>query len=171
MSHLSGPMILSFGALILWIGLPSLALGLSAAGTYFIGLAPLPHPGCVGCTDSEAVTRVRLQLHQFDGSTQDLVEDPGAVLDLGHLLVALLGCLLQQHLVEADLLLAHRISPGNLGEERARASSGLAWPTGIGHGGTSIPVPTQAGLEESAATPAQQHWEGEELHYQPLHPP
>lgn len=99
-------------------GTPSLALGLSASRTYFIRLTPLPYPRCVGCADSKAVTRVRLQLHQLDGGAQDLVEDPGAVLDLGHLLVASLGRLLQQHLVETDLLLAHSMSPGNLGGER-----------------------------------------------------
>lgn len=94
-SHLSEPMVLSFDALVLWIGPPSPALGLSATRTYFIGLAPLPHPRCVGCTDSKAVTCVWLQLHQLDSGAQDLVEDPGAVLDPGHILVTLLGCLLQ----------------------------------------------------------------------------
>lgn len=118
-SDLSGPMILTFNTLVPWVRLPFLALGLSAFRTHLIGLAPLPHPCRVGCSDSKAVGCIWLQLHQLDRGAQDLVEDPWAVLDLGRLLVASFGCLLQQHLVKTDLLLAHSVSPGNLGEERA----------------------------------------------------
>ena len=54
---------------------------------HFVRLAPRPHPRGVGCADGEAVTRVRLQLHQLDGGAQDFIEDPGAVFCLGHLTV------------------------------------------------------------------------------------
>lgn len=91
--------------------------GLSSPRAHFVGLAPLPHPGCVGGTDGEAVSRVRLQLHQLDGGAQDLVEDPRAILCLGWLIVMCPGHLLQQDLVETDLLLAQGIGPGNLEEE------------------------------------------------------
>lgn len=91
--------------------------GLSSPRAHFVGLAPLPHPSCVGCTDGEAVSHVRLQFHQLDGGAQDLVEDPWAILCLGWLIVICLGHLLQQDLVETDLLLAQGISPGNLEEE------------------------------------------------------
>lgn len=96
---------------------------------YFVGLGPLPHPGCVGSTDSEAVTCVRLQLHQLDSGAQDLVEDPRASLCIGRLII-FLGHLLQQDLVETDLLLAQGIGPGNLGEESPQGflRPGLAWP-------------------------------------------
>lgn len=80
--------------------------GLSSPRAHFVGLAPLPHPGCVGGADGEAVSRVRLQLHQLDGGAQDLVEDPRAILCLGWLIVMCPGHLLQQDLVETDLLLA-----------------------------------------------------------------
>ena len=109
------------------ISMPSLLdLCLSASATPLIVLAPLPYPCCVGVTDGKAVTRVCLQLHQLDSGTQDLVEDPGAGLDLGRVLVSWFGCLLQQHLVETDLLLACSVSPGNLSKKRTQASSGLA---------------------------------------------
>lgn len=52
---------------------------------HFVGLAPRPHPSGVSCADGEAVTRVRLQLHQLDSGAQDFIEDPGAVLRLGRL--------------------------------------------------------------------------------------
>lgn len=48
-------------------------LGPSSPRAHFVGLAPLPHPGCVGRAGGEAVTRVRLQLHQLhrDRSSAD----------------------------------------------------------------------------------------------------
>lgn len=92
-------------------------LGPSSPRAHFVGLAPLPHPGCVGRAGGEAVTRVRLQLHQLHRDPQDLVEDPWAILCLGRLIVIFLCHLLQEDLVETDLLLAQGIGPGNLGEE------------------------------------------------------
>lgn len=94
--------------------------------THFVGLGPLPRPSCVGGTDGEAVTPVRLQLHQLDGGAQDLVEDPRAILYLD----IFLGYLLQQDLVKTDLLLAQGIGPGNLGEESPQGflRPGQAWP-------------------------------------------
>lgn len=124
----------------------------SSPRAHFVGLAPLPHPGCVGRTDGEAVTRVRLQLHQLDSGAQDLVEDPRVILCLGRLIVFCLDHLLQQDLVETDLLLAQGIRPGNLEEEtpRHQASSDLLQavlpsPPTPNHGSecpTPIPCPS-----------------------------
>lgn len=104
--------------------------GLPSPRAHFVGLAPLPHPSGVGCADSQAVTRVSLQIHQLDGGAQDLIEDPWVILCLGHLTIIFPDHLLQQDLVETDPLLAWGVGPGNLGEENPRAflRPGLAWP-------------------------------------------
>lgn len=102
--------------------------GPSSPRAHFVGLAPLPHPSCVSCTDGETVTRVRLQLHQLDGGAQDLVEDPWAILCLGWLIIICLGHFLQQDLVETDLLLAQGIRPGNLEEESPPTPPGFLRP-------------------------------------------
>lgn len=130
-------------ALVPWFGTSLHPQGPSFPRAHFVGLAPLPHPSCVGCTDSEAVTCVRLQLHQLDSGAQDLVEDPWTILCLGQLILCL-GRLLQQDLVETDRLLAHGVGPGNLGEERAPR---------LPHICPVLPVPSPSQLGSGCPTP------------------